>query len=309
MHIANIFNIQKFSIHDGPGIRTVVFFKGCPLRCIWCANPESQKKMPQLSVISNNCIKCGACVEVCPYTAITMEIDGVSIDRRLCDDCGMCAGECYSKSIKLMGKEMTTDEVLKKISEDKVFYENSNGGYTLSGGEPLFYDDFCLELASKCKEVGFSGAIETSGYGDTDKFKQLCEMLDLVFFDIKHMDTHKHKELTGVPNKKIIYNLKEIQDTAKEVIIRTPIIPDINDDIKNIEATARLCLELDKVKTWEVMPYHKLGEHKYESLGEWYELKEVVPPSRKKIDQLVEVANNIMEKENKKCIVNKSAIG
>lgn len=309
MQKANIFNIQKFSIHDGPGIRTVVFFKGCPLKCLWCANPESQKSRPQLSVIKSNCMKCGACMEVCPQNAITMEKDGANIDRDLCDDCGLCASECYSRAIKSMGEEKSTKEVFDVINEDAVFYANSGGGYTLSGGEPLFYADFCLELTNLCTQAGFHGAIETSGYGDTEKFKELCGKLDVIFFDVKHMDPEKHKELTGVSNDLILSNLKEIQSTSKEVIIRTPLIPGINDDMENIEATAKLCLDLEKVSTWELLPYHKLGEHKYMSLGENYELEEVLPPKKDEIAKYVDAANSILSTKGKACVVNKSTIG
>ena len=308
MEKASTFNIQKFCIHDGKGIRTVVFLKGCPLKCLWCANPESHEIRPQLSVIADNCIGCGVCHMVCPNHAISFGENGVTIDRGLCQRCGRCADECYSRTLKLMGKEMTVEDVFQKIAQDSVFYKHSGGGYTLSGGEPLLQDKFCLELVDRCTQAGFRGAIETSGFGDTQSFKELTRKLELIFFDLKHMDDHQHKKLTGVSNTTILHNLREIQEEANEIVIRTPVIPGLNDMAENIVETANLCVGLKKVKILELLPYHKLGEHKYESLGQDYTLTETQKPERDHILKLAQAANAIMQKEGKQCVVNASAL-
>jgi pyruvate formate lyase activating enzyme len=208
-----------------------------------------------------------------------------------------------------MGREVTTEDVFAEIAKDDAFYLNSDGGYTLSGGEPLFYADFCIELTGLCADAGYGGVIETSGYGDTDKFVELCRRLDLVFFDIKHTDDAEHKKLTGVSNKLILDNLRAIQSVAKEIIIRTPLIPGMNDDESNIRETAKLCARLDKVSSWEILPYHRLGEHKYESLGKEYSLMGVVPPDKKQVEKYREIGDSILGSKGKICVVNTSAAG
>jgi len=308
MKKAFVFNIQKFSIHDGQGIRTVVFMKGCPLRCLWCANPESHELHPQLSVVPGHCIGCGVCLETCQNGAISFGEKGVTVDRSRCRRCGLCAEECYSRALKVMGKEMAVEEVFHKISQDAVFYKNSGGGYTLSGGEPLLQAEFCLELADRCAQAGFRGAIETSGFGNTESFKKLSRKLELIFFDLKHLDDACHKTLTGVSNVSIMENLRAIQEDAAEIVIRTPVIPGLNDSVDNIEATARLCTGLKKVKILELLPYHKLGEHKYESLGQDYQLSETQKPALEQIQELAHTANTIMQKAGKQCVLNTSAL-
>ena len=232
----------------------------------------------------------------------------MEIDRNLCQCCGRCADECYSRTLKLMGKEMTVEEVFQKIAQDSVFYKHSGGGYTLSGGEPLLQDKFCLELADRCAQAGFRGAIETSGFGDPKSFKELSRKLELVFFDLKHMDDKRHKELTGVSNTTILHNLKEIQNDAHEIVVRTPVIPSLNDTVENITETANFCASLKKVTSLELLPYHKLGEHKYESLGQDYSLTGVQKPEREQILNLAHQANVIMQKPGKLCVLNKSAL-
>lgn len=309
MKQATIFNIQKFSIHDGPGIRTVVFFKGCQLRCRWCANPESQKGTPELYQVKNKCIGCGACVSACPAGALSAEKDGIAVAREQCTACGSCAAECYAHALSMKGMRYTTDEILHRIAQDAPFYRNSGGGYTLSGGEPLLQADFCIELAQKCARAGFHGAIETCGFGDTEAFKTLVRWMDVVFFDIKHMDDAVHKAVTGVSNQLILHNLESIQADAKEVVLRTPVIPGTNDSTETITAIAAFCCGLEKVHTWELLPYHKLGEYKYESLGTDYTLKGTQPPAREVMQHLVDSANAILVPAGKQCVLNTSALG
>lgn len=311
MHMikANLFNIQKFSIHDGPGIRTVVFFKGCPLSCIWCANPESQKTMPELYCVKTHCIGCGACIRACQHGALAFGNDGIEIDRSKCNVCGDCVSECYSRALQMKGEGKTIDEIFREIEKDSAFYANSGGGYTLSGGEPLLQDKFCLKLVDRCKRAGFHGAIETSGFGGTQNFKKLAGMLDLVFYDMKEMDDKKHRSLTGFSNELILQNLYEIQEDAKEIIVRTPVIPGKNDSIENITKIAELCNKLEKVQKWELLPYHKLGEYKYESLGRGDKLGEMLPPDKNRMEQLAEIANSIMSHTGKVCVINTSTMG
>lgn len=308
MNKAMIFNVQKFSLHDGPGIRTLVFLKGCPLHCKWCSNPESQNTFSELEVFPANCIGCGECIKACPNGAISFGEKGIQIDRKKCEKCGKCAEVCYSETLKIIGKEMTVDEVVKVIKEDEVFYFNSGGGYTFSGGEPLSQGKFCLEVLEKCKNLGYHSTIETCAYGDTELFIKLAKELDLVYCDIKHMDENIHKELTGVSNELILNNIKAIQKVAKEVIIRTPIIPGLNDSEENIINTAKFCTQLSAVQEWELLPYHKLGEHKFISLGRKYELSNIVAPTKERIDELVEIANNILKPSGKECIVDSSGL-
>lgn len=307
MKKATVFNIQKFSIHDGHGIRTVVFLKGCPLRCLWCANPESQAVEPEITVLRANCIGCGACAAVCPTGAIHFDEGGVGIARSLCICCGACTEECYSRTLKMTGQEMTVDEVFEKIADDAAFYKNSGGGYTLSGGEPLMQAEFCLELVKKCSDAGFCGAMETCGCGSADDLLQLSRQLELIFFDIKHIDPERHKALTGISNERILENFRAIQDTANEIVIRTPVIPGINDSLECIEAIAQLGAAARQVSAMELLPYHQLGVHKYDLLDRTYALRDLSRPEHKSMEILADAANVIMQRAGKRCILNTSS--
>lgn len=308
MKQAAIFNIQRFSIHDGPGIRTTVFFKGCPLSCLWCSNPESQKTGCELEVVAGNCIGCGACMKACPNGAISFSEEGVCVDRAKCRGCGRCARECYAKALKYVGETMTTEEVFEEIKKDMVFYKNSGGGVTFSGGEPLLQGEFCLEVVKRCREEGIHTAIETSGYGEPQIAEELAGQLDLIFFDIKHSDPEIHKKLTGVSNERILENLRRMQKDAKTIIVRTPIVPGYNDGEENVRRTAELCGELEKVKEWELLPYHNLGEHKYEAIGKAYGLAGEETPRAEQMERLVGIANSILAPLGKVCKVQASGL-
>ena len=308
MNTATVFNTQRFSTHDGPGIRTVIFFKGCPLKCLWCANPESQLYLSELEVIAGNCIGCGACQKACLSGAISFNEAGIQIDRTKCQRCGICAKECYSKTLKYVGEEMTVKQVVDEIRKDEVFYKNSGGGVTFSGGEPLAQGDFCLEVLEQCKPYRIHSVMETCGFGDKEIFIKLAKELDLIFFDIKHSNSKIHKKLTGVPNEIILDNLRSIQSYASEIIVRTPIIPGLNDDKENIVNTAKLCTEIGPIKRWELLPFHNLGEHKYEAIGKEYDKSMFAKPSSKHMSELAELANSIMEPAGKKCLVESSGL-
>ncbi len=308
MKTATVFNTQRFSTHDGPGIRTVIFFKGCPLECLWCANPESQSFAPELEVVTGNCIGCGACQKACPNNAIFFDKAGIHIDRERCRSCGACSKECYSKTLKYVGEEMTVEQVVNELLKDEVFYKNSGGGVTFSGGEPLSQGDFCLEVLKQCQPYHIHWAMETSGYGDRELFEELAKKLDLIFFDIKHLNPVMHQQLTGVSNEWILDNLRGIQEYASEIIIRTPVVPGLNDDQENVIKTAQLCAELKAVKEWELLPFHNLGEHKYEAIGKSYDKSAFHKPSAEHMKQLISLANTIMEPAGKLCKMESSGM-
>jgi len=257
-----IFNIERYSIHDGPGIRTLVFMKGCPLRCLWCANPESQKRLPEVGFAEKNCIKCGRCLELCPVGAITESRKGREINREVCTSCGKCAEVCPTGALILWGREMTVKEVMEEVQKDIPFYLTSGGGVTISGGEPMMQSEFVGILLEECHRNGLHTAIETSGYANWESFERVLRHLNLVFYDLKQMDPVKHKEFTGVSNKLILENAKKIDSKGISMIIRIPIIPGYTDSEENIREIAKFTKELKTVREVNLLPYHRLGESK-----------------------------------------------
>ncbi|MFC1971120.1 glycyl-radical enzyme activating protein [Chloroflexota bacterium] len=274
-----VFNIQKYSIHDGPGIRTVVFLKGCPLRCTWCANPESLNPLPELGFRHSLCNTCGDCMKTCPKGAISINSeDGtISIDRKVCDNCGKCVSDCYRDALALYGKRMSVAEVVSEVLKDMPFYRKSGGGITLSGGEPLYQSAFAMALLKQCHEAGIHTAVETSAYCSPRTLKAALKETDLLFFDLKHLDSATHSRLTGQPNDLILSNTKIIASAGIPVIPRMPLIPTINDSAENIKVTADF-LKLINIKVIELMPYHRFGLGKYEALGRQYLLDGVKAP-------------------------------
>lgn len=277
-----IFNIQRFTIHDGPGLRTELFLKGCPLRCDWCSNPESWVAYAQPGVYKTKCIsrkKCGSCEDACPEkNALTFTRGKLtSIDRSKCTNCFECYDACPSDAIKQWGKSMSVEECMKEIVKDKGYYERSGGGVTVSGGEPLLQSDFVAELFKACKEEGIQTCCESSFYADWKEIEKILPYTDIMISDIKHMDTDIHKKYTGVHNDKILENLKRLTSEERELILRIPIIPDVNDDMKNIEATADFILnELGgRIRTLQLLSFMRLGEEKYSSLGIPYKMEGV----------------------------------
>lgn len=303
MTSARIFNIQKCSIHDGDGLRTLVFFKGCPLRCKWCANPESQSFDKVIMESFTRCIGCGTCREVCPKNAISLD-DDFRIDREKCNLCGKCVEDCYAQAKYFMGQKYTVDEVFDEIKKDIRFYYNSTGGVTFSGGEPLCQPEFLYEISRKCKEYDINVAIETCGCGDYDKFKRALKYISSIFFDIKHIDPDIHKSLTGKNNKMILNNLAKIDAHNIPITIRTPVIPDYNDDANNIKAIAEYIKNFHSIVCYELLAYHNLGEIKYKALGRKYELHNVVKPDEHKMNKLVSEANSVLKGSNIVCIYN-----
>lgn len=300
-----IFNIQKCSIHDGTGIRTLVFFKGCPLHCKWCANPESQSYKKEIMELPRNCIHCGICQKVCPASAITIVDGEFKIDRSLCRKCFRCTDVCYAESKKIVGKEMEAEKILKEIYKDRFFYQDCGGGVTFSGGEPLTHPKLLAAVARKCKACGVNTAIESCGVGDYEEFQEALPYIDSMFMDIKHMDSSRHKQLTGQGNENILDNIRKIAAFGIPITIRTPVVPGYNDSIENITDTARFIAPIAGIREYELLPYHELGKSKYDSLGKKYELDGVKPPSDESIRERVAAANEILEKYGKCCFYTK----
>ena len=261
-----IFNIQRYSIHDGPGIRTTVFFKGCPLRCYWCQNPESQSNEAEVFLTTGNCTLCGRCVAVCPTGASSLLEDSSTIDRSKCIGCGKCVEVCPVEARKLVGSYVTKDEIMGEIMKDVKFYENSGGGVTLSGGDPMGQPEFALSIIRSLKEAGLHTVLDTCGYAAWSTLKRLLEFTDLVFFDLKTIDTKKHREATGRPNRLILENAKRIAG-YRPMRVRVPMIPNFNDSPEDVRAIARFVREELGAIDMDLLPYNKLGEVKYERLG------------------------------------------
>ena len=292
-----IFNIQKCSIHDGHGLRTLVFFKGCPLRCPWCANPESQDYGIQIMEYPSKCIGCGLCARCCPYGAIGP--DG-RIDRSLCPrECQRCSQTCYAEAKKTVGRDYTIDELFKEINKDKIFYDIKGGGVTFSGGEPLTHGAYLKEIARKCRENRINVCVESCGYAPFGSFKDALEYIDSMFMDIKIIDTQRHKQVTGAGNELILDNIKKISDLGMPLTIRTPVVPGYTDDPENIRGIACFVSGLPTVKEYELLRYHNFGQSKYGALGLPYGLQGVEPPSEQQMEELTGIANDILNKYGK----------
>ncbi len=263
-----IFNIQGYSVHDGPGIRTTVFLKGCPLRCPWCQNPESHLPLPELFFSEEKCTGCGKCIEVCPGQAIQMQGEKSRTDRRLCKGSGACVTVCPNDARTLVGRWATIEEVFEAVAADAIFYRNSGGGVTLSGGEPLAQPEFAAELLRKCREAGFHTALDTCGYASWEIAKRVLGFVDLVLFDFKHMDPETHKKYTGVSNILILENARRIHhELAIPMLARMALIPGFNDSVDNLEAAARFIAgELSADIPIHLLPYHRFGEGKWQQL-------------------------------------------
>lgn len=270
---AIVSSIQRYCLDDGPGIRTTVFLKGCPLRCLWCHNPETHRTVPELLQRSHKCTACGRCVVVCPKQGRQLHLDGdvpyVTVDRSQCITCGKCAEACPAEACEICGEEMSVDEVMATVVRDKIFYKSSGGGgMTVSGGECASQPEFTLELLRAAKEKDISRAIETCGYGNAEFFKAAAELDTLFLYDLKEMDPERHRELTGVTNERILENLLMLMDMGARIHIRMPLIPGVNDSDEEIASLADfLCEHKGKYELCQIMPYHSMGNSKASALG------------------------------------------
>jgi len=267
-----IFNTQRFSLHDGPGIRTTVFLKGCPLDCAWCHNPESKKVKPQLAWAETRCIGCGLCEKVCEQGVHSHNETGKLVAFDKCVACGACVEACPSMALEMMGKTVTSEEVMEEVIRDLPFYTSSGGGMTLSGGEPAMQPEFASALLHAAKEQGIHTAMETAGHIDWRVYERFLPDLDMVLYDSKQMDSDRHKAYTGQPNTKIHENLRKFcaADKTVEVIVRTPVIPGYNDDRENFEKLAAFLLTMERVPAVQVLPYNPLAGSKHPRLGMVY---------------------------------------
>jgi pyruvate formate lyase activating enzyme len=283
-----IFNIQRFSVQDGPGIRTTIFLKGCPLGCPWCSNPESQKTYPELAHIDALCDGCGRCREVCDPKAISLGDRGVIIDRELCDNCGRCIEMCAPNALKLFGREISVEEAFLEAKKDELYYRNSKGGVTASGGEPLLQSEFVSAFFERCQAAGIHTTLDTCGCGSRSSLEDVLKHTDLVLFDLKLIDNEAHNEIVKVPSKPILDNAKVIAESGIPMIVRIPLIPELTDTDENIGAISRFVTELgSSVTAVNVLPYHRFGLSKYEMLDLEYELGELKPPSEEKLEAVV----------------------
>ena len=281
----NIFEIKWFAVHDGPGIRTTVFLKGCPLKCKWCHNPEGITPKKQLSYLPHKCVKCGACAKMCGVHSIDGGVH--TLERDKCKCCGKCTEVCFSEALKIYGTEVSAEKVAQIVLEDIAFYKNSGGGITVSGGEPLLQAEFVRELFTIVKTHGIHTAVDTCGAVSWEKFVTVLGVTDLFLYDIKHTDPIRHKYGTGMDNALILENLNRISESGKPVEIRIPLIPGYNDDDENLLKTSEILKNIKTLTKFAVLPYHEYYEPKYEAIGSKFEMFETTPPDNLTIQHAI----------------------
>lgn len=285
--VGSVLRIERTSIYDGQGLRTVLFLKGCPLRCRWCSTPESQRSTPQKGYARDLCVGCGMCVLSCPEGALSMSEDGLKVltDSSKCQNCFVCVAKCLRNAHKKYGSLLSVREVVREISKDEIFFFHSGGGVTISGGEPLSQPDFVAAVLRECRELGIHTALETSLYAPYESMDQVLPWLNVLYVDLKHMDKEFHKQWVGSDNALIFENIRKIDQANDplEIIVRIPLIPGANDSDANLSATAEFCKSLKKLKEIELLPYHRLGLETYRNLDMDYLLQELIPPSQERI--------------------------
>lgn len=262
-----LFDVKRFALHDGPGIRTTAFLKGCPLSCSWCHNPESRSRKPELMFWAERCVGCGSCVSACPSGAISMRDRSALTDRGLCTGCGDCVAPCPADARAIVGEEWSVDRLVREVEKDLLFYDESGGGVTLSGGEPLAQPSFTASLLAACRERRIHTVVDTCGYANWEDLERVARVTDLFLYDVKHADDDRHRELTGVSNARILENLRRLNDEGRALWIRYPVIPGLNDARADIRALGAAVADLGSVEALHLLPFHRGGERKLERLG------------------------------------------
>jgi pyruvate formate lyase activating enzyme len=286
MQTGLIFDIKRYSINDGPGIRITIFFKGCPLRCAWCHNPESFSTQVQKMYTASKCIGAVECIRVCPNNALTLTPQGIVTDVARCELCEKCGEACPTKAIEMTGQIYSVNQLMEIIEKERLVFDQSNGGVTISGGEPLLQSEFLIELLDACGERGFHRSVDTSGFADTTKLLEVAKRTDLFLYDLKLMDSKSHREFTGVNNEKILFNLEELAKIGANINIRFPFIGGVNTNSENVEKMAEFIAGLagDK-KVVNLLPYHQIAAHKYKKLGKEYDSGIMNEPSMEELER------------------------
>ena len=282
-----IFDIKRYSIHDGPGIRTTVFFKGCPLACLWCHNPEGIAAGPELMHWPSRCSRCYACVAACPPRAISKDAAGaILVDKKKCDLCGKCAEACLYDAMQIVGYEATVEDLVREVEKDRVFYEQSGGGVTVSGGDPLAQSAFLEALLEALRVRNIRTAVDISGFSSNGALDRIAARTDLVLYDLKVMDDARHGALTGVSNAPILENLRRLAANGTEIWVRIPLLAGVNDDDKNIEETATFLKSLGKVRNVGLLPYHSGGLEKARRIGKESCFKTFTAPAEERLSAI-----------------------
>jgi len=288
-----IFDIKRYAINDGPGIRVVVFFKGCNLHCAWCHNPESISHIAEKMYAPAKCIKCGTCVEICQENAISLTPEGIVTDTERCKLCGKCAEVCPTKAIEMSGKSMTVTEIMNIIEKERIFFDQSGGGVTFSGGEPLVHTKMLIELLDECGKRGIHRAVDTAGNVSTETILEVAKRTDLFLYDLKMMDSGLHKKWVNAGNEKILHNLTALSKANSNIIIRIPLIGAVNDTAENIELTAKFIAELEGVKKEvHLLPYHKIAQNKYSKLGKSGDFEYFEEPDKESLSRAILLFEN-----------------
>lgn len=285
-----VFDIKRYAIHDGPGIRMVIFLKGCNLNCAWCHNPEGISADQERMYAPARCIGCGTCVEACLNRALTLTPEGIVTDTALCRMCGTCAAVCPTKAIEMSGNLMTVEQIMTEIEKERVFFEQSGGGVTFSGGEPLLHPEFLIQLLDECGRQGIHRVVDTAGLVNTDILLEVAKRTDLFLFDLKMMESGLHRQWTGVPNGKILENLRILAESGASINIRIPLIGGVNDDEENITETARFIASLQGKKiAVNLLPYHKIAMTKYQKLGRGEEFVSLEEPTQGRQQEAMDI--------------------